>query len=122
MYVFNDDGGKPEKHDIPESELGRAQEMHNALVEAAAENDETLMEKFFDAGSLSEEELAEGLTIALANQEIYPVFVCSSERNMGSGRIMGFINDIAPSPADRADATLTDGSSLKCDVDGDLAL
>ena len=122
MYVFNDDGGKPEKHEIPESEMARAQEMHNALVEAAAENDETLMEKFFEAGSLNESELAEGLTIALANQEIYPVFLCSSERNMGSGRIMGFINDIAPSPADRDDATLANGSTLKCDANADLSL
>ncbi len=122
MYVFNDDGGKPEKHDIPESEMARAQEMHNALVEAAAENDETLMEKFFEAGSLNESELAEGLTIALAKQEIYPVFLCSSERNMGSGRIMGFINDIAPSPADRDDATLANGSTLKCDANADLSL
>ena len=122
MYVFHDEGGKPEKRGIPGNEMKRAQEMHNALVEAAAENDETLMEKFFEKGSLSEEELAEGLTIALANQEIYPLFICSSTRNMGSGRIMGFINDIAPSPADRADAILSDGNTLKCDANGDLAL
>ena len=57
---------------MAESEMARAQEMHNALVEAAAENDEGLMEKFFDAGTLNEEELAEGLTIALANEQIYP--------------------------------------------------
>jgi elongation factor G len=114
MYVFTDEGGKPTKESIPDSEMSRAQEMHNALVEAAAENDEGLMEKFFDQGNLSEEELAKGLTIALANQEIYPVFCCSSTRNMGSGRIMGFINDIAPSPADRPAAELGDGSTLTC--------
>jgi elongation factor G len=101
MYVFPKDGGKPEKKTIPESEVGRAQAMHQALVEAAAENDEGLMEKFFDEGSLNEHELAKGLTIALANQQIFPVFVASGKMNMGSGRIMGFINDIAPSPADR---------------------
>jgi len=122
MYVFHDDGGKPEKRGIPASEMQKAQAMHNALVEAAAENDDTLMEKFFEAGSLNESELAEGLTIALANQEIYPVFMCSAERNMGSGRIMGFINDIAPSPADRADASLADGSTLKCDSNADLSM
>ncbi len=120
MYVFKEDGGKPEKVDIPESEMGRAQEMHNALVEAAAENDEGLMEKFFEEGSLTEEELAKGLTIALANQEIYPVFCCSSTNNMGSGRIMGFINDIAPSPADRAPADLKSGETLTCDASGDV--
>jgi len=122
MYVFRDDGGKPTKEAIPSTEMARAQEMHNALVEAAAENDEGLMEKFFDQGNLSEEELAKGLTIALANQEIYPVFCCSATRNMGSGRIMGFINDIAPSPADRPEAMLEDGSTLLCSEEEDTTL
>ena len=116
MYHFPDGGGKPVKEAIPEEHIERAQEMHNALVEAAAENDEALMEKFFEEGSLTEAELAEGLKIALVNQEIYPVFCCSSIRNMGSGRIMGFINDIAPSPADRPAAPLKDGNTLKCDA------
>jgi elongation factor G len=116
MYVFPEDGGKPEKVAIPESELNRAQEMHNALVEAAAENDEGLMEKFFDEGSLSEDELAQGLTIALANHEIYPVFCVSAKNNMGSGRIMGFLNDIAPAPADRPEAKLQGGGKLKPDA------
>jgi len=101
MYVFPKDGGKPEKKQIPDEEISRAQHMHQALVEAAAENDESLMEKFFDEGSLNEHELAKGLTIALANQQIFPVFCASGKLNMGSGRIMGFINDIAPSPLDR---------------------
>lgn len=118
MYVFPEGGGKPEKVDIPESEMGRAQEMHNALVEAAAENDEELMEKFFDAGSLTEEELAAGLRIAMANGEIYPVFCTSGIDNMGSGRLMGFINDVAPSPADRAAAQLEGGDELPCDSSG----
>jgi len=120
MYVFPDGGGKPEKQDIPESEMGRAQEMHNALVEAAAENDEGLMEKFFEEGTLNEEELAQGLRIAMANQEICPVFCCSSTRNMGSGRIMGFINDIIPSPVDRPAEKLEDGGELAIDENGPL--
>ena len=89
MYVFPDGGGRPTKEPIPDDEIGKAQEMHNQLVEAAAENDEGLMEKFFEEGSLNEEELASGLRIALANQEIFPLFIASAERNMGSGRIMG---------------------------------
>ena len=116
MYVFPEDGGKPEKHAIPESEMARAQEMHNALVEAAAENEEGLMELFFEKGTLNEDELAKGLTIALANQQIYPVFCCSAERNMGSGRIMGFINDIAPSPVDRPAEALEDGGEINVDI------
>jgi len=115
MYVFKAEGGKPEKLPIPEAYIGRAQEMHNVLVEAAAENDEALMERFFDEGSLSEAELASGLRIAMAKQEIFPLFLASAERNMGSGRIMGFINDICPSPADRQPVSLTSGASLSCD-------
>ena len=118
MYVFDENGGKPQKQAIPEEHLNRAQELHNLLVEAAAENDETLMEKFFEAGSLNEDELAEGLTIALANQQVYPVFCCSSTMNMGSGRIMGFINDIAPSPSDRPPAELEEGGILEISEQG----
>ncbi|MEM9921166.1 MAG: elongation factor G [Bacteroidota bacterium] len=122
VYSFPDGGGRPQKLPIPEEEMNRAQEMHNALVEVAAENDEELMEKFFEEGTLNEEELAEGLTMALAQGEFYPVFCASADRNMGSGRIMGFINDIAPSPADRPDAELEDGSSLKCESNTETSL
>ncbi len=122
MYVFPKEGGKPEKKPIPDAETGRAHEMHLALVEAAAENDEALMEKYFDEGSLNEEELAKGLTIALAKQQIFPVFCASGKTNMGSGRIMGFINDIAPSPADRPAAKSKDGKEIKPDPAGPAVL
>lgn len=122
LYVFPPDGGRPEKQPIPDSEIERAQELHNALVEAAAENDEGLMEKFFEEGSLTEEELAEGLRIAIAHQEIYPVFCCSATQNMGSGRIMGFINDVCPSPADRPAKLLENGDRLKCDSSADTTI
>ena len=115
MYVFPATGGKPEKKPIPASEMARAEEMHRVLVEAAAENDETLMEHYFDQGTLSEEELAEGLRIAIANHQIFPVFCCSSTKNMGSGRIMGFINDVCPTPVERRPVQLTDGKTLACD-------
>ncbi len=122
MYVFPDSGGKPEKHPIPDSELDRAQEMHNALVEAAAENDEELMERFFEQGTLSEEDLAYGMRIAISRQELMPVFIASATKNMGSGRVMGFINDICPSPADRPPAPLVGGDTLSCDPEGDTTI
>ena len=122
MYVFPEDGGKPEKQDIPAAEMDKAKAMHNALVEAAAENDEDLMEKYFDKGTLSEEELAEGLRIAIAHRDIYPVFCCSSTQNMGSGRIMGFINDVCPSPADRPAAKMENGETLACDSSGETTV
>lgn len=114
MYEFPAEGGKPEKKDIPASELERAKEMHNAIVEAAAENDEGLMEKYFEQGSLSERELTKGLRIAISHQQLFPLFCCSATQNMGSGRIMGFINDVCPSPADRPPAKLANGDLLSC--------
>lgn len=114
MYEFPATGGKPEKKPIPESEMARANEMHNALVEMAAENEEGLMEKYFEEGNLSEEELAQGLMIGLAKHDFFPVFVASGAKDMGSGRIMGFIDDIAPSPADRFGSKLENGEVLTC--------
>ncbi len=115
MYVFPSGGGKPEKKPIPAEHKTRADEMHNALVEAAAENDEALMEKFFEEGNLDEEELARGLTIGMAHRQFYPVFCASAQQDMGSGRIMGFIHDVCPSPADRPPAALEGGASKPCD-------
>ncbi len=115
MYKFPTGGGKPEKQAIPAEHKQRADEMHNALVEAAAENDESLMEKFFEEGTLNEEELAKGLSIGLAHRQFFPVFCASGQSDMGSGRIMGFIHDICPSPADRPAASLEGSGSKPCD-------
>ena len=115
MYVFPSTGGKPTKMPIPAEHQQRANEMHAALVEAAAENDDTLMNHFFEAGTLSEEELAKGLTIGLAHHQFFPVFCASGLKDIGSGRIMGFLHDIAPSPADRPAAALEPRGSKPCD-------
>ena len=115
MYEFPANGGKPEKKPIPESEMSKANEMHNALVEIAAENEEGLMEKYFEEGNLSEEELAKGITIAIAKQQFFPVFVTSGLKDMGTGRLMGFINEIAPSPLDRPKRVMEDGSEVAYD-------
>ena len=116
MYVFPPGGGKPDKKDIPAEHKARANEMHNALVEAAAENEEGLMEKYFENGTLDEEDLAKGLAIGLAHHQFFPVFCVSAAKDMGSGRIMGFIHDICPSPADRPPAELEGGGTKPCDA------
>ncbi|TNE67239.1 MAG: elongation factor G [Bacteroidetes bacterium] len=116
MYEFPPEGGKPEKKPIPAEHKARADEMHNALVEAAAENDDALMEKFFEDGTLDEEDLAKGLKIGLAHHQFFPVFCASATQDMGSGRIMGFINDICPNPAERPAADLEKGGSKPCDA------
>ena len=122
VYKFPPTGGKPEKHPIPQAEMSRAEAMHQALVEAAAEGDEGLMELFFENGSLTEEELTKGLNVALAAQLIYPVFCVSATQNMGSGRVMGFIHDICPSPDQRPKAPLSKGGTLACDEKGKTAV
>lgn len=116
MYQFPAGGGKPEKKPIPAEHQARANELHAALVEAAAENDDTLMEKFFEEGTLNEEDLARGLTIGLAHRQYFPLFCASGVQDMGSGRIMGFIHDVCPSPADRPAAALEGGGSKPCDA------
>ncbi|MEO6760152.1 MAG: elongation factor G [Saprospiraceae bacterium] len=115
MYVFPPGGGKPEKKAIPAEYNTRADEMHNALVEAAAENDDALMEKFFEEGTLDEGELAKGLSIGLAHRQFFPLFCVSAVQDMGSGRIMGFIHDVCPSPDERPAAALEKGGSKPCD-------
>jgi len=116
MYVFPPEGGKPEKKPIPAEHEARANELHAALVEAAAENDDALMEKYFEEGTLDESELARGLKIGLAHRQYFPLFCASALQDMGSGRIMGFIHDICPSPADRPAAALESGGSKPCDA------
>ncbi|NII28693.1 elongation factor G [Pseudoflavitalea sp. X16] len=102
MYKFRDAGGKPEKLPIPEEEKARAEELHRELVEAVAGNDEALMEKYFDKGELDEDEMKEGLKKAMINHDLFPLFCLSAERNMGSGRLMGFIDNVCPSANERA--------------------
>src|ERR1041385_7379671 len=97
MYKFPAGGGKPQKLPIPDSEKEKAEKLHNELVEKAAENDEKLMEKFFEKGSLDEDELREGLRLGMLHHDVFPVFCLSAKKNMGNGRLMGFIDNVAPS-------------------------
>ena len=122
MYKFSSEGGKPEKLPIPESEMERANELHNELVEKAAENDEDLMELYFEKGNLTEDELRKGLKIGMLNHDVFPVFCISAKKNMGSGRMMGFIDNVAPSAADLYPEKTTDGKEVKCDPNGDVSL
>jgi len=96
MYKFPAEGGKPEKLPIPDDQKEKAEVLHNELVEKAAENDESLMELYFDKGSLDEDEMRQGLKIGMMNHEVFPIFCLSAKQNMGSGRMMGFIDNVAP--------------------------
>ncbi|HEY1024025.1 MAG TPA: elongation factor G [Sphingobacteriaceae bacterium] len=122
MYKFPATGGKPEKHPIPESERPRADALHNELVEKAAENDEGLMEQYFAKGSLDEDELREGLKIGMMKHQVFPVFCVSAKRDMGTGRMMGFIDNVAPSSVEVSGLLTEDGEEVICDPDGPTRL
>ena len=76
--------------------------MHSAVVEMAAESDEALMEKFFDAGELTEEELHAGLNAGFVKGEFYPVFCISGKKDMGVKRMLEFLTEVAPAPKEDA--------------------
>jgi len=118
MYHFPKDGGKPKKLPIPDTEKAKAEKLHNELIEAIASHDDGLMEKYFDQGVLTEEEMAAGLKAAMAHHDLFPLFCCSSKNNMGAGRIMGFLHDIAPSALDVPPVQRESGDTLPCDPAG----
>ncbi len=112
MYKFSENGGKPEKLAIPDSEIEKANQLHNELVEKAAENDEQLMELYFDKGTLNENEMREGIKKGMLHHELFPVFCISALNNMGSGRLMGFIDNVAPSAIDLKPKQSVEGKTI----------
>jgi elongation factor G len=118
MYKFNDTGGKPEKLPIPDDQKQKADDLHKELIEAIASNDESLMEKYFDKGELDEDEMKMGLKKAMINHDLFPLFCLSGERNMGSGRLMGFIDNVCPSANEMPPQTTKSGNKLSCDANG----
>ena len=122
MLQWGPNGGTPQELDIPADEQDHAEEVHNALVEMAAENDEALMELFFEQGSLNEDEMRKGLKLGLITRSLYPVFCTCASKDMGIRRILDFICNVAPNPSDVAPATTVDGTVVKPEVSGPTSL
>ncbi len=118
MYSWSPEGGTPTISPIPESEMEKALELHHKLVEAAAENDETLMEKFFDQGTLSEDEMREGIRKGLVTRSIYPVFCVSALRDMGVRRMMEFLGNVVPFVSDMPKPVTVNGEEVAPDTNG----
>ena len=118
MYKYGPDGGKPEKLDIPETEKEKAELLHKELIETIASNDEGLMEKYFDQGELTEEEMKAGLHTSMIKHDIFPLFCASAEKNMGIGRIMSFIDYVCPAPVEMPAQKTKAGDLLPCDANG----
>jgi len=116
MLVWKAEGGAPELKDIPAEEAGKVEELLSALHEIAAESDEALMEKFFDEGTLSEEETLRGLKAEFAEGGFYPVICASGLKDMGVRRLMDFIGEMAPSVADAPKPVTKDGQAVAPDA------
>lgn len=122
MYSWGPDGGTPTISDIPDEYMDKAKEMHQGLVEAAAENDESLMEKFFDQGTLSEDEMRSGIRKGLIGRQIFPVFCVSALKDMGVRRMMEFLGNVVPFVEDMPAPEDTNGDEVKPDSKGPLSL
>ena len=118
MYQWKPEGGKPDVLPIPESEKEKADELHNALIEAAAENDEGLMELYFEKGSLSEDEMRAGIRKGLIARDMFPVFCVSAEKDMCVRRFMEFLVNVAPSAAAMPGMLTKDGRLVPYEVNG----
>ena len=112
------DGGEPKREEIPAEEKEKADELHKALVEAAAENDEGLMEKFFDDEVLTEYELRMGIRKGLINRDMFPVFCVDALKDMGVQRLMEFLGNVVPFVSDMPAYRDTRGEEVPSDSKG----
>lgn len=121
-YSWGPEGGAPTIEDIPAEEMERAMEMHKALVEAAAENDETLMEKFFEEEALTEDEMREGIRKGLVTRSIFPVFCVCAGKDMGVRRLMEFLGNVVPFVDEMPKVHNTRGEEITTTTEGPTSL
>jgi elongation factor G len=122
MYKWKPEGGAPDVLEIPESESAKAAELHNSLVEASAENDEGLMELFFDKGSLDEDEMRQGMRKGMIARNLFPIFCVSAEKDMGVRRLMEFLGNIVPFVSEMPKPVTKDGVEVAVDAKGPVSL
>lgn len=121
-YSWGPEGGAPTIEDIPAEEMEKAMEMHKALVEAAAENDETLMEKFFEEETLTEDEMREGIRKGLVTRSIFPVFCVCAGKDMGVRRLMEFLGNVVPFVDEMPKVHNTRGEEITATSEGPTSL
>ena len=117
-YSWKPEGGSPIIEEIPAEEMDKAMELHKALVEAAAENDETLMEKFFETEALTEDEMREGIRKGLVARSIFPVFCVCAGKDMGVRRLMEFLGNVVPFVNEMPKVHNTRGEEVAPDPNG----
>ncbi len=122
LFKYPKEGGKPEIIDVPDSEMNRADELRNELIEKAAENDEALMELFFENDGLTEDEMRTGITAGVIARGMFPVFCMSAKNNMGVGRFMEFLTNVAPIAPELGPVATVDGTEVKCNASGPTSI
>ncbi|NDV94900.1 elongation factor G [Dysgonomonas sp. 521] len=122
MLRWKPEGGAPEVLEIPDEEREKAKELKQKLVEAAAENEESLMEKFFDQGTLTEDEMRMGIRWGLVNRDLYPIFCVSAEKDMCVRRTMEFLGNVVPYVRDLPAPVNTEGVEIKPESDAPTSL
>lgn len=121
-FTWKPEGGAPEIEDIPAEEMDKAMEMHKALVESAAENDESLMEKFFEKETLEPDEMRLGIREGLVTRSIFPVFCVCAGKDMGVRRLMEFLGNVVPYVSDMPKVANTEGAEISPDVNAPTSL
>jgi elongation factor G len=121
-YSWKPEGGAPIIEEIPEDQMEKAMELHNALIEAAAENDEGLMDKFFEQGKLTEDEMREGIRKGLVMRGMYPVFCVCAGKDMGVRRLMEFLGNVVPFVDDMPKIKNVAGEEIKPDSNGPTSI
>ncbi len=122
MYRFTGDSGQREELPIPPEEMERARELNKALVEAAAENDEALMELYFEKGTLTQDEMRSGIKLGLAKRDLVPLFCLSAKRDIGVKRLMEFVINVAPGPLKAPNFRLVGGGDVQADAGGPVSI
>ena len=120
--TWGPEGGRPTIEDIPAEEQERAMELHKALVEAAAEHDDTLMEKFFEEGTLSEDDMRAGIRAGLVSRGMFPIFCVCAGKDMCVRRTLEFLGNVVPCTDKMPRPVTTEGIEVTADPAGPTSL
>ena len=120
-YNFKDDNGTREELEIPAEYAEITEQLHEELMETAAEGKDELMEKYFETSELTIDEIREGLSEGVKKGVVMPVFCLSAKKDIGVKRLMEFVINVGRSP-EGIKADTIEGGKVVCSPDGQTSL